>query len=101
MNGHTRRILKHRFSERSLELEVDAGRVLLVAAQLPDDLMPTVWIEHEDLNGQMVHLTIYGTGSAVADGAEHVGTAICDGGHRVWHVYRNPAPTLDQVEAVA
>lgn len=97
-----RQILKHKLEAATQGLPWGAGaRVVHVAAQRPSDDFPTVWIEYAThqvdayiLNGAAVHRGVHvvGTGHKFDDtGLEHLGSAVCDDGRLVWHVYAEPA----------
>lgn len=61
------------------------GKVVLVAQQRPDQLLPTIWIEHYE-HAPVSSYEVYGTGHVIPEHLEHVGSCIC--GDFVWHVYR-------------
>lgn len=65
----------------------------LVAAQRPDDVAPTVWIEHRmPVPGEKMRLRLFGTGQPIngPSGWVFAGSAVCAGGDGAWHVFRSP-----------
>ena len=78
-------------------LEAPEGKILLVGAQYPGSLQPTLWIEHEVSDISLVttlpwyNYVMKGTGGGeIGPSLEHVGSCICQQGDLVWHVYREP-----------
>lgn len=81
------------------ECLIPAGRVVHVAAQHPDDPLPTLWVEHivwwsddtapELSSSEKLRISVVGTGHSfvVNEAGRHVGSAVCAGGRLVWHVY--------------
>lgn len=67
------------------------GRVVLVQQQGARLALPTLWIEHAMVNGNIRtdlvrHYYLVGTGQVVTEDAwKHEGSAIC--GAYVWHIY--------------
>ena len=64
-----------------------AGEVVLCAAQIPEDMDPTIWVEH---SGGTMHeeYAVIGTGHQIPLYWQHVGSCVCANGTLVWHVYR-------------
>lgn len=75
-------------------IEVPLGKIVLVAAQRPEDQLPTIWLERflgpdgEPNNIDTVCLTLHGTGhKSIPFGSVHRGSCVCANGSLVWHVY--------------
>ena len=80
----TRKIFKYEMSGDLIQ--APSGNVRLVAQQFTNQLLPTIWIEHDE-NDPIAIYVVHGTGHSIPDdGREHVGSCLC--GQFVWHVYR-------------
>lgn len=68
---------------------IGAGKVLLVASQYGDPGEVQVWTEESaDIGIRPTReATVIGTGQAVPDGHEHIGSVVTMSGALVWHVY--------------
>lgn len=87
-----RKVLKYAFGTNTV-MDIRQGKVVLVMAQQPGDMTPTLWLEHneEDMdnqNDERDRYVIYGTGHPIQPDMEHVGSAVCNLGGLVWHIYK-------------
>lgn len=72
-------------------IDVTCGaRIVHVDVQLD---LPRVWVDLDpEAHAQQQRVWIVGTGGAVPEGAEHVGSFLVDGGMFVFHVYAETTP---------
>ena len=86
-------------TDHDLILRLDNPKVVMVGADQPGDLEPTIWIEHYNYGDEYedewddeeaVTYTIIGTGHPIPNSYKHVGSCKCADGRLTWHVYEAP-----------
>lgn len=90
----TERVI-YKYQMTAPTMEIPAGIIRHVAAQFPEDVLPTIWVEHDrvprlDPKGATTEVVIVGTGHVFEFDGEFIGTVLCAHGRLVWHCWQRP-----------
>lgn len=93
--SETRTVVVHKYPITSpAPIIVPRGVVRHVASQYPKDSLPTIWVEVQPGQSDLMEIAFFATGEPFAVDADRhfIGSAICGAGRLVWHCYARNMP---------